>query len=807
MGFFFRDLRYACRQSKRAPGFAIAVIATMALAIGANTGIFSVVYGLLLDTLPFRDAGRIVTILETISQAPGALEASYPDYQDWRAQQRSFDELAAYSTLNPATVSLGLNDRSEQVGRVLASANFFQLLGVSALIGRTFNAGDELAGSNHVAVLSAAAWQRFFGRDPGIIGRSVDLNGSSYTIIGVLPPRAEFPSRGVVWLPLSLLDQATQSSRVWHSVRVLGRLRNGVSLEDARTEMQTIAARLATANPTTNRNVGVELSPLREQLIGTLRPAILCVMGSVLLVLLIACANVANLFMVKAVLLRRYIVIRQALGATRVRLFSQFLAQALLLCLIGGAFGLALAAASLPLMRLALSHVASLDPSMLQAIRLNTHVLAVTLGACVITAVFFGLLPILRIEFKVPSRLHIGNHGRTRDQRLRQNALLAAEVAVAVVVLFLSVLMIRSFQKLMAVDPGYRTDHLLSFEITLPGPRYQDGSPETDQFYDQLLNRFRAVPGIVSASTSTQLPLSPSVVMTRFLIDGKPPVAPGAFPSAQIRFVSPEFFSTMGLGFESGRPFTREEMSNHDSVFIVNHEFAERYLSSTNPIGARILIGVLSPKPTSVPVIGVVTSAHEVGVANESPPEIFLPGFGVHEVLLLRTVSDPDAMIPLMRKTVHDFDAHQPIYHMQTIGSVLSDSLALPRLTSILLSIFAVVALVLALIGVYGILSYSVVQRTPEIGLRIAVGARREEILKLFIGQAIRFAATGIVSGLLLAFIVARVFNGLLFQVSQFDPFATGLTACILIAGASVAAIIPARRAAFLNPTDALRSE
>ncbi len=802
-----RDLHYACRQLKRSPGFAFAAVATMALAIGANTGIFSVVYGLLLDALPFRDSGRIVTILETIPQAPGPLEVTYPDYEDWRAQQRSFDELAAYSTLNPDTLSLRLNDHSEQVGRVLASDNFFSLLGVSPLLGRTFKAEDDLAGSNHVVVLSARAWQRYFSRDPGIIGRSVDLNGSSYTVIGVLPPRAEFPSQGDVWLPLSLLDQATRSSHVWHSVRVLGRLHNGVTLKEARTEMQMIAGHLASANPATNRNVGIEIRPLREQLIGTLRPAILCIMGSVLLVLLIACVNVGNLFMVKAVSLERYIVIRQALGASRARLFSQFLAQALLLCLIGGVFGVALARASLPLLRVALSHVVGLDPSMLQAIRLSTPVLAVTLGACIMTSIFFGLLPVLGIPLKLPSRLQVGDRSHTRDQQLRQNALLAAEVAVAVVVLFLSVLMIRSFQSLLAVDPGYRTDHLLSFEITLPEPRYQDGSPETDQFYSQLLNKLQAVPGIVSVSSTTQLPLSPSVVMTRLLIEGQPPVAPGAFPSAQIRFVSPEFFSTMGLRFEGGRPFTQQEMSNHASVFIVNHEFVQRYLSSRNPLSARILMGVLSPKPTSVPVIGVVASAHEVGVGKEPPPEIFLPGFGVHEVLLLRTASEPGAMIPAVREAVHDLDASQPIYHIQTIENVLSDSVALPRMTSILLSVFALVALVLALIGVYGILSYSVVQRTREIGLRIAVGAQRQDILKMVIGQAFRFAAAGIVSGLFLAFIVARVVNGLLFQTSQFDPFATGLTVCILIAGTAVAAAIPARRAAMLNPTDALHSE
>ena len=320
MGSIVRDIAYAFRQLKRSPAFTFAAVATMALAIGANTAIFSVVYGLLLESLPFHDAGRIVSILETLPQAPSVIEATYPDYEDWGTRQKSFDQLAAYSTLNPTTVSLKLNDRSEQVNRVLASGNLFSLLGVSPILGRTFNENDDAGGNNHVVVLSSDAWQRYFGRDRNVIGRRVDMNGSSYTVIGVLPPRAEFPSTGEVWMPLSLLDKPTQSSHVWHSVRVLGRLRPGVSLAAAGAEMQTIAGQIAAANPATNRNVGVQLSPLREQLIGTLRPAILCVMGSVLLVLLIACVNVGNLLMVKASAREQELRVRQALGATRARL-------------------------------------------------------------------------------------------------------------------------------------------------------------------------------------------------------------------------------------------------------------------------------------------------------------------------------------------------------------------------------------------------------------------------------------------------------------------------------------------------------
>ena len=437
--------------------------------------------------------------------------------------------------------------------------------------------------------------------------------------------------------------------------------------------------------------------------------------------------------------------VRQALGASRAQLFSQFVTQSLVICFLGGALGIAFAQASVPLIRLVLSHTETLDSSMIQSIRLSIPVLALTFGACVLTAALFGLLPILGIQRSPVQSSRLGDRGYTSGQTRRQNTLIASEIAVAVIVLFLSFLMIRSFQRLSSVDPGYRTDHLLSFEIELPQPRYDDGSPNTAGFYNQLLNKLLSVPGVVSVGTTTQLPLSPSAVMTRFLIDGNPPAVPGAFPAAQIRYVTPSFFSTMGLGFLSGRTFSEKEFSDSASVFIVNQAFARRYLGDRDPIGAKILIGVLSPHPTSVPVIGVVSSAHEVGVQSDPPPEIFLPGFGVHEVLIVRTTFKPDQAVSLVRQAIHELDPGQPIYHVRTLENVLADSIALQRVTTILLAVFAIIAVMLATIGVYGILAYSVVQRTREIGLRMAVGAQREDILKMVMGRAFRFAAIGIV--------------------------------------------------------------
>jgi predicted permease len=807
MEAILRDIGYAARQLRRSPGFALAAIVTMALGIGANTAIFSVVYGLLLESLPFHDAEHIVSLLETHPRTPEAMEATYPDYQDWQSQQKSFEQLAAYSIVNPDTVSLRLNDRAEQVHRVLASGNFFSVLGVSPLIGRTLNPQDDLGGGNHVAVLSSVTWQRYFGADRTIIGRSIELNGSAYTVVGVLPARAGFPATGEIWIPLAFLDQPTQASHVWHSVRVLGRLKAGVSLSAARVEMRTIANRLALASPATNRDESVELSPLRDQLVGPLRPALLCVMGCVVLVLLIACANVANLLLVRAARLQHDTMVREALGASRGRLFAQHLAQTAVICTIGGTLGVVLAFASLPLIRLGLSHAAGIDASVMPSIRLSLPAMGLALAVCALTAVVFGLLPVYNRRLSFGAKISMAGSAHTARQTFSQSMLVIAEIAIAVVVSFLSLLMIRSFQKVLAIDSGYRTDHLLSLEITLPQPRYSDYGPETPQFYQQLLNKIKAAPGVRAASTTTQLPLHPSLVMTRFLIQGAPPVSPGNYPLAQIRFVTPDFFSTMGLGFEAGRTYTQDELNNNASLFIVNHTFAKRYLHDRNPIGAKVTLGVLSAQPTSIPVIGVVADAHEVGIDADAPAEIFLPGFGVHEVLLIRTDSDPRAFIPSIEGMVKQIDPAQPIYNVQSMDEVVSDSLALRRITTLLISAFALLALILATIGIYGVLAYSVAQRTREIGVRMAVGAQREDIVALFLKRVIGFAGIGAFVGLLVAIVFARAMNSLLFRTSAIDSISALETCAVLAATITIAVAIPVRRAASLNPTDALRTE
>jgi len=455
------DLRYAFRRLIKSPGFAVTAILTFALGIGATTAIFSAAYAMLLRSLPFQHADRIIDIYETHPQIVGGAEVNFLDYQDWRRQQTSFEQVAAYSVISPDTMSLVLRDHGEQVHTVLASSNLFSLLGVAPLMGRTFVDQDDTPNANHVVVLSAEAWQRYFGGDHGILGRNIDLNGASYIVIGVLPPAGAYPTAGEFWIPLSLMDKESQTRRVGHSLDVLGRLKPGVNLAGARADMQTIAARLAQAYPATNRNVGVLLTPLREQLVGSLRPAILTLLGCVVLVLCIACANVANLLLVRAAAHAREAAVRQALGASRLRLLSQYLSETLILCLLGGLLGTGLAALTLPLLRVAFAHTAGAAPSLIRSIELNIPVLLVASSVCLFTAILFALLPMKKAPDRLADSLRPGYRGSTGRRSWSSSALISTEIAIAIVVLFLGALLIRSFERLNHVDPGFRTDHLL----------------------------------------------------------------------------------------------------------------------------------------------------------------------------------------------------------------------------------------------------------------------------------------------------------------------------------------------------------
>jgi predicted permease len=801
------DVRYAFRRLAKSPGFSIAAILTLALGIGATTAIFSAAYALLLRSLPFQHADRIIGIHETHPQVVGPAEVNFLDYQDWRAQQKSFEQVAAYSGTSSDTMSLVMEDHGEQVHTVLASSNLFSLLGVVPILGRTFVEQDDTPNGNHVVVLSAEAWRRYFSGDRSVLGRNIDLNGISYTVIGVLPPGGAYPATGEFWMPLSLMDKDMQTRRVGHTLDVLGRLKPGVEVAQARTDMQTIAARLAQVYRATNRNIGVLLVPLREQLVGSLRPAVLTLLSCVVLVLCIACANVANLLLVRAATHIREVAVRQALGASRLRMFTLYLSETLILCLLAGLLGTILAALTLPLLRVAFAHTAGADPSLVGSIQLNVPVLLVTLGVCLFTAILFGLLPMIKTPSKLAESLRPGDRSSTGRQSWSRSALISTEIAIAIVVLFLGTLLIRSFQELISVDPGFRTDHLLSLEITLPQPRYEDSTPATNHFYERLIDKLQQSPGILSAGATDTVPLQASHAMTRFLIAGAAPVAPGALPMEQVRSVSPDFFHTMGLELKQGRAFEQKDIENSSHFIIVNQAFAQRYFSGKDPLTSSVLMNVLSPHPEKMPVIGVVSNAHDLGVETEAEPELYFPGFGVHAVLLIRTNTDSKSILPEVRSAVRDLDSNQPIYHVETIDEVLSDSLARQKMIAVLLGIFALLALTLAAIGIYGVIAYSVTQRQREIGVRMALGATRAKISLLILRQSATFTGVGVLVGLVAAFASAHLANALLFQTSTTDPISICVSIFGLMVIAMLAAVLPAGRAATINPIDALRSE
>ncbi|MGD0446530.1 MAG: ABC transporter permease [Edaphobacter sp.] len=801
------DVRYAFRRLAKSPGFSITAILTLALGIGATTAIFSAAYALLLRSLPFQHADRIIGIYETHPQVVGPAEVNFLDYQDWRAQQKSFEQVAAYSGTSSDTMSLVMEDHGEQVHTVLASSNLFSLLGVVPILGRTFVEQDDTPNGNHVVVLSAEAWQHYFSGDRSVLGRNIDLNGINYTVIGVLPPGDAYPATGEFWMPLSLMDKDMQTRRVGHTLDVLGRLKPGVEVAQARTDMQTIAARLAQVYPATNRNIGVLLVPLREQLVGSLRPAVLTLLSCVVLVLCIACANVANLLLVRAATHVREVAVRQALGASRLRMFTLYLSETLILCLLAGLLGTILAALTLPLLRVAFTHTAGADPSLVGSIQLNVPVLLVTLGVCLFTAILFGLLPMIKTPSKLAESLRPGDRSSTGRQSWSRSALISTEIAIAIVVLFLGTLLIRSFQELISVDPGFRTDHLLSLEITLPQPRYEDSTPATNHFYERLIDKLQQSPGILSAGATDAVPLQASHAMTRFLIAGAAPVAPGALPMEQVRSVSPDFFHTMGLELKQGRAFEQKDIENSSHFIIVNQAFAQRYFSGKDPLTSSVLMNVLSPHPEKMPVIGVVSNAHDLGVETEAEPELYFPGFGVHAVLLIRTNTDSKSILPEVRSAVRDLDPNQPIYHVETIDEVLSDSLARQKMIAVLLGIFALLALTLAAIGIYGVITYSVTQRQREIGVRMALGATRAKILLLILRQAATFTGIGVLVGLVAAFASAHLASALLFQTSTVDPISICVSIFGLMVIAMLAAVLPAGRAATINPIEALRSE
>jgi putative ABC transport system permease protein len=804
---FVQDLRYAGRMQRKNPGFTIVAVIALALGIGANTAIFSVVNTVLLRPLPYKDPERLAMVWEDASKHgyPRDTPAA-ANYIDWRDQNTTFEGMAAIADESFNLTGAGDPERLE--GR-LVSANLFPLLGVEPQLGRPFTAPEDQPGSNRVVVLSYGLWQRRFGGDNSIVGKTLNLNGDTYTVVGVMPARFQFPSSDdELWVPIAFTAQQA-ANRNRHYLQVVGRLKPGVSLEQAQTEMSTIAARLQQQYPESNADLGAAVTSLHEHLVGDIRPALLILLGAVGLVLLIACANVANLLLARAAVRQKEIAVRVALGARRGRLIRQFLTESVLLATVGGVVGLGIAYGGLILLRAFIPE----NISQAREISMDLKVLGFTFLVSVITGLIFGLAPALQAaRFNQTETLKEGGRDSATGsggKRIR-GLLVMSEVAVSLVLLIGAGLLINSFLRLRNVDPGFSADNLLTMKFVLPEPKYSNFANRT-AFYSDLVQRVEGLAGVKSAAVTTNLPLYRQGNSISFSIEGRPAPPPGQEQIVVTRIVSPGYFETMSIPFLSGRQFTDQDTSTTPRVVVISETMARRYWPGEDPVGKRIGAGRIQRPEDWIQVIGVVKDVRQFELTAEPRPQMYLSyrqaGFFAPRDLVVKTDVDPASLAATVRKTVWEIDKDQPVSNIKTMEEILLDSIARQRFSMLLLAIFAAVALILAAVGIYGVMSYSVAQRTHEIGIRMALGAQTGAVLKLAVGYGLKLVIAGVVIGLIAAFALTRVMSTLLFGVTATDPTTFALISLLLIGVAAVASYIPARRATKVDPIIALRYE
>lgn len=808
-----QDLRYAFRMLRRDPGFAAITVLVLAIGIGANTALFTVVNAVLLRQLPFREPDRLMRIWGTRPDA-AQYPSSLPDFLDYREENRSFDRLSAFGNWN---VNLTGHGETERLIGLRVSADLFQTLGVEAAAGRTLVPDDDRAGAPRVVVLTYGLWQRRFGADPAVVGRDLLLNGEKYTVVGVLPPSFFFfPTRGV-----ELACALSPETDPWrlnrdsvNFLRLVGRLRPGVSQAQAQHDMTELAARLLARYPKSNARKGtLVVAPLADDIVGAYRLALWTLQAAVGVVLLIACANLANLTLARGSVRAREMAIRAALGAGRVRLLRQALLENLLLALLGGALGLLLAHWAVP-------GLLSLSPAGLPRANeagLDGRVLGFTLGLAVSSALAFGLFPALAAtRINLSQHLQQGGRGSSdgpSSLRLR-TGLVVTEVALSLVLLTATGLVLRSFARLQAVEPGFDAANVLTVRVSLPRARYGDPEKIT-RFYEQMLPRLERLPGVVAASGSSVIPLNGQLATVDFTVVGRPPLAEKDVPAGQFRMIGPGFFHTMRIPVLQGSVFTDRDTALTTHVAVVNETLVRRYFPGQNPLGERLEINDNGGRRT-VEIVGVVGDVKHYGLDTKSTYDIYIPWRQVqksavvwlasNQYWILRTQGDPMALAAAARREIQAVDSDVAASMVRPMDEYIANSVAPRRFNLQLLAGFAVVALLLAAGGIYGVISYSVARRTHEIGLRMTLGARPADILRLVVAQAMAPAALGVVLGVAGSLAVSRLLAGLLFQVSATDPATYVAVAGVLCGVAVLAAYLPARRATRIDPLAALRS-
>jgi putative ABC transport system permease protein len=807
MDNLLQDIRYAIRLCVRTPGFTAIAVLALALGIGANTAIFTIVNAALIERLPFKDPSRLVAVWEESSRRPGRSNTVGPaNYLRWRERATVFEDLAGF--VNTRVNLTGSGD-PEELTLQLVNAGFFRILGVQPIVGRTFTPAEENDPRVPVAIVSYALWQRRFGSDSSLVGRAIQLNGQPTTVVGVMPPDFHLTVSAAlvrkpadVWQKWVLPPQARDPRGRFMSV--IARLKPGVPVAQAQAQMATIAAGLAAEFPEFDTGWSVKVVPLRDELAGEVRPALLMLAGAVAFVLFIACANVANLLLARAAVRQREIAIRTALGAARTRVIRQLLTESIVLALAGGGVGLLIAQWALD----AMIAVSPVDLTQIGHIQLSYAVLAFTAAVSLLTAILAGFAPAFEsARADVQAALKDGAQQAgtgVRHRRLRE-LFVVAEVALAVVLLVGAGLMLRSFAALRAVNPGFEANGVLTMRVALPGRKYDE--PKTLRFFDDAVRRVSSIPGVRAAGAISYLPFAGLGAATKFEIVGQPPPPPGQDHVTDVSVCDNGYFEAMRIPLLKGRWFTEREMRTKSDVVIVNEALANRYFPNGDAIGKRLVINMTDANvPTEI--VGIVGNSKFTDVRTEMQPQSYWPHPQLPYTamtLVVRTASDPIAFASAAAAVIHDIDKDQPVSEVRTMDQWIARSLAQVRFTSLLLAIFAGLALVLASIGIYGVMAYAVSQRTSEIGVRLALGAARRDILRMIVANAMRLAGTGLAIGIVLALALGRTIATLLYNTTSADPLTLGMVVLVLGGVALAASYLPARRAARIAPVEALR--
>jgi putative ABC transport system permease protein len=797
----FQDLRYATRQLRKSAGFTVVAVTTLALGIGANTAVFSVVDQVLLRPLPYPDSDRIVKVSQTF-EGISSDDASPANYLDWVSQNQIFDEMAASRGWQG---SLSTGDRPELVKGSMTTPNFFPLFGVAPILGRGLQASDARPGSDHVVVLGYGLWQRYFAADRAIVGRDIRLNGEQFNIVGVMPPDFSADEYGELWLPSPwgvpthplVPDKDPRQFRGRNYLEVWARLRPGVTMQQARVELDTIGRRLETQYPDSNREVGVTFLPLHEYIVGEIRPVLLVLLAAVVIVLLIGCANIANLLLARATVRSKEISIRTTLGASRSRLLRQLLTESCLLALVGGVLGFLLAVLAVPSL-LALSPP---DIRQFKQIGINPGVLGFSFLTSVACGVLFGLLPALQSSRSRPNQsLKEGERGSTANRGRTRSALVVAEVGLSLVLLVCAGLLFRSFARLMEVNVGFDPDHLLTFNLGLTS----NDTVRQLAFYQQVVDRLQVLPGVEAVGAVSRLPLSGGNSSRSFYV-------PGIDKSyeADIRVSTPDYFRTMRIPLLTGRTFSESDVGSSVNMAVVNDALARTVFPGQDPIGKQL--SHFGPNDLTLEIIGVVGNVRHVGLDADPHSEIYqLLGqtqWPSMFVAIRSATSDPTSLTSAAQNAVWSVNKDVPLASVCTMQDLIANSVQRRKFSMFLLSIFAGVAMLLAAIGLYGVMSYSVAQRTHEIGIRMALGARRPDVLVLVVKQGMAIALMGVAAGAVLALAMTRLIAGMLFGITATDPLTFAGVAALLGTVAFLANYLPARRASKVDPIVALRYE